>query len=828
MKRAEKAGIWKNFFYLLAAICIGYSLTVCMLYFHVFPDQVDTDTYGHLFKINYLYHALKQGNLYPVYTEYWYNGMELFRYWPPFSYYVVAGLQFVTNGNVVSAFCVFAGVVYVINMMGWFLFGRDEKRLGISFVLGNLYFFCPDNLRVFMAEGNIPRIFITSLLPVVFYLVWQVLEYGKVRKIIPLIAVMWVITATHYMIAAMAGISIFLFCFIHGITYRRWKETAEITVGLILAYLSAGIFLIPGVTGGGLMSQTSDASVATSSNWAQEAWKSLNPFYRVEGGSWSSFYFGLAIFVILILGVIAANKQTCAGFLTTILIFLSTTTVAAAIIRLLPFSQVLWMQRFVPMAMCTFFLALLFWKRLRKTALWIFIGMLLLDTGFSAYLTVTPQTVPEEAYMEQKMNDILLPEAKNLTQNRFGILDNSLWGAMPSYALSEDMDYGGTACSFGWAYQGAKTMENIVRINEATQNGFYTYAFDRLLELGDDVILVSKELVNEEEEDALLEASARVGYQLVDENENAWLFQIPDVNQTFGIVKNYQNLAIGENAGEICYIYPQFGLGDSNVLEDYSLEQLTRYQKLYLSGFQYEDKSAAENLLRQVSEAGVQIYIDMQHIPVNKLTGKAEFLDVYAQHIEFTEKFPILSTNNGSQFKLDFQTIGYKVWNTVYITGASENLKTAYYDNATNLAYVAQNGDSNITFLGFNPVYYYQQDRIPELLTFLNEVFGEEPEQAVASEIVPITVTYEPGQVTVCAEEDNVNSGIAALDCFHAEEETPITIKNNLITVSRGITRLKVTYTGLLPGIISSVTGIVGSIIYGIWLCRKSHQRKEV
>lgn len=827
MRRTEKAGIWKGIFYLLAVICVGFGLTICMQKFHIFPDQVDTDTYGHLFKINYLYHALKEGDVYPIYTEYWYNGMELFRYWPPFSYYVVAGLQFITKGNVISAFCAFAGVVYVINVIGWFLFGRDERRFLLSFALGNLYFFCPDNMRVFMAEGNIPRIFITSLLPATFYLVWQVLEYGKVRKILPLIAVMWVITATHYMIAAMTGISIFLFCVIHGMMHRRWQETAEITVGLVLSYLAAGIFLLPGLTGGGLTSQTSEASVATSSHWAQEALKSVNPFYRVDGGSWSSFYFGLVIFIILVLGVIAANKRTGAGFGTTLLIFLSTTTVAASIIRLLPLSQVLWMQRFVPMAMCTFFLSLFLWKQLRKAVLILFIVMMLLDTGFTAYLTVAPRAETEETYMTQEMDDILLWEAKELTKNRLGIVDNSLWGAMPSYALSENMDENSVAYSFGWAYQGAKTMENIVRINEAAQNGFYTYAFDRLLELGDDVILVSKELIEEDEQDALQAAASKVGYQLVDENENAWLFKLSDIEQTFGIVKQYKNLAIGENAGEICYIYPQFGQGDSNVLEDYSLEELTQYQKLYLSGFQYEDKDTAENLLRQASEAGVQIYIDMQHIPLNKLTGKAEFLGVYAQHIEFTEKFPILSTDNGSQFKLDFQTIGYAVWNTVYLSGASENLKTAYYDNATNLAYVARDGDPNITFLGFNPVYYYQQDPMPELLTFLNEVFAEEPEQIAASRIVPITVTYEPGQVTITAPEDDVNSGIAALDCFHAEEGSKVVSKNNLLTVSKGRTILQVSYTGLLAGAICSAMGLAGSIFYGIWIFKNKDRKKN-
>lgn len=129
--------------YLGLAVVFGVLFSWYLYATHSFPRNVDTDTFGHLFKINYLYESLKKGVLYPIYTEYWYNGMELFRYWPPLSYYVMAVFQFVTHGNVLNAFYIFVGFVYILNMLGWFLFGRKEQNLVMAFLVGNLYFFVP-------------------------------------------------------------------------------------------------------------------------------------------------------------------------------------------------------------------------------------------------------------------------------------------------------------------------------------------------------------------------------------------------------------------------------------------------------------------------------------------------------------------------------------------------------------------------------------------------------------------------------------------------------------------------------------------------------------
>jgi len=417
----------------------------------------------------------------------------------------------------------------------------------------------------------------------------------------------------------------------------------------------------------------------------------------------------------------------------------------------------------------------------------------------------------------------LLDEAMELTKNRLSILDISNFGAIPSWYFSKDMDESSVLYSFGWAYQGAHTIDNIVSINEALQGGFYEYVFDRSLELGDDTILISKKLVPEENVEKMKSVASQMGFTLYDENKNVWLYHLDEAKGTFGVVKKYRNLAMGEHAQNICYIYPQFQYAENHCLDEYTIDELAQYEKIYLSGFTYHDKKDAEELLRQLSEKGVKIYIDMQHVPENKLTGKSEFMGVYAQYIAFTEKFPVLSVNNGSQFKLDFRTAGYNRWNTVYISGVSERVKDAYYDDVTKLTYVARNGDPNITFMGFNLVHYYFSCMLPDLLTFLNEVFEEQPGEIVHNELVPLEITYEPDQVIIKSQQDQVITGISNLDCFVPADGNEKMEYRNLLVVNSGTTVYDVKYADFKLGLVVTIIGIIAYIFFWRYI-RKSQE----
>ena len=147
------------------------------------------DIHGHLFKSDLMYNEIKNGNYFPLYTPYWYNGLQPFRYWPPLPYYFMAFLQFIFDGNVMNAYLGFIWASFTIGGIGWLLFGRKINRPVLGLLFAVTWFFMPDNLRVFFGEGNLPRMFITMLLPYIIYFLWQFVFYRKKGMVFPLIIV---------------------------------------------------------------------------------------------------------------------------------------------------------------------------------------------------------------------------------------------------------------------------------------------------------------------------------------------------------------------------------------------------------------------------------------------------------------------------------------------------------------------------------------------------------------------------------------------------------------------------------------------------------------
>ena len=57
------------------------------------------DTMCHIYKGDVLYHSIRQGNWYPLYDSFWYNGVQMMRYWAPLPVYFLAFCQALAGGN---------------------------------------------------------------------------------------------------------------------------------------------------------------------------------------------------------------------------------------------------------------------------------------------------------------------------------------------------------------------------------------------------------------------------------------------------------------------------------------------------------------------------------------------------------------------------------------------------------------------------------------------------------------------------------------------------------------------------------------------------------
>ncbi len=807
-------------------ICVGlvlfFALSFCISYITYktghFPQG--NDIYGHWFKTNVLYHSIKEGVLFPTYTPLWYNNIDLFRYWPPLSYYVLAFIMLFCGGSFEVAYPVYLGVMCFVGASGWLLFGKRENRGWLSVAIGCLYFFVPDNMRVMFSEGNMPRMIITAILPYLFFFVFDYVKYKNKKSFIFVPVFVGLALFSHVMISAMIGIAAFLVLLIYAITNKTWKRSLTILVYMALSYIAMGIVLVPSLTGG-IVTQNSSASVATSADWSQNLLITLNPLAHLK--DFGLFYFGLSIFFVVLIGLFIKNKEVKPFFLSSLIILISTSTILVRFISLLPLSQVFWMQRFVPIALVFFFMGMIYWTKCKKTVLFVFWVLISLDSiSMVQYLNPAYELNTNDCTLKNYSEfeaDYLLNEAKELATNRVSFLDLSSTNSYPSYFFSKDME-NSIPYMFGWAYQGAHTEKEIVRINEALEYGFYDYALDRSVEMGCDTIVVKRDEIGKafgnssREEELFLASADKLGYSLVKQNEFAYLlkYNLPEGIRTFGTITKYENIAIGDSAHYITYLYPSFGMGESIVLDDYEYDELIKYKKIYLSNFTYNNKEKVEKILTELSNNGVDIYIDMNNIPQNLFTGKKEFLGVYSQFVTFTESFPIITMQNGSEFKLPMNTSKYEQWYCSYLSEVYFNKRGSFFQDERPLFYYGTSENERIHFIGFNLLYYCVENRNEDLTAFFDEIFrlrnGETPDR----EVVKTDVNYSYTGLTITTDRDNVNTGLAYLDGF--KTESSITEKHHMMVVNKGTTTIKSTYPYFAEGIIVSLFGITLLIVF--------------
>lgn len=772
------------------------------------------DTYGHIFKADILYQSIKKGNLYPLFTEYWYNGIQPFRYWAPFSYYVLAIFQFVSGGDPIKAYIIFIGAVFFVGGLGWLLWGMKSKRIFIALIIGILWFFLPENLRVLFFEGNIPRVVITTLIPYLFFFLWEFVHYEKKSAIIPMTIFMALIILTHLMVGAMIGITTFVFLAIYSAVLKKFLKSSQVIIAMLLAFAICGIWLYPALKGG-LVSMDSGATSEVMKSLSTPFTMSLNPFIRLGSrAGLGYFYYGLSIIVVSVLGIVLSSKKSLPGFITVIIVFLGTTTAFIPVLIKLPLNQLLWMMRFTPIAYGIFMLSLFNWTKCKKRFMVIFLIILIADGSLSFRFSLYPKG---KSFNVQTVMD----EAKRITKQRIALLDSSLFESYPSFYIISNGKK--VSYSYGWAWQGASTAKNIVLLNTALENGYYNYMFDRSLELGCDTVIIRKDSLKKGKRsfDKINSAAELSKFKLDMETGDAYIFH-RDTPKNFGVITNYSGLCIGRSSEQIPLQYPSFEIGKSQNIEDYTIDELRKYKIIYLSDFSYNDRNKAEEMLSKLSSMGVKIIIDMNKIPADAVTKSMTFMGVTAQPISFNNKMPDLFFNEQKYTSVNFDK-KYKNWNTVYLQDLPEVQGMAWI-KSKKLAFAGKGvgENKNITYVGFNLMFHAMQDDDAGAVSIMNLVLGNSSSILPERKIEPISVKYNNNSFSINSPKDNLNTTIAYLDSYSSTSK--ISNKENLLNVEKGQTSIKVIYPYLTDGILVSLIGLTGFGILLVFI----YKRREI
>lgn len=153
-----------------------------------------------------------------------------------------------------------------------------------------------------------------------------------------------------------------------------------------------------------------------------------------------------------------------------------------------------------------------------------------------------------------------------------------------------------------------------------------------------------------------------------------------------------------------------------------------------------------------------------------------------------------------------------EVWGTV----KDEEWELPFYGTVKN---------ENIVMIGLNLTYYYgltEDEGVGKLLSHAMDLNSDElPER----EIVPYTVQYGSDRITVTADRDDVNTGLAYHDSFTSDQD--IYSKNHLTYVKSGTTVISLKYPYLNRGIAVTVTAALFILIYTVHKRRLQTEQPE-
>lgn len=770
-----------------------------------------SETMGFLYKGDVFYQALKNGNIFPLYDSMSYNGVELLRYSAPVPMYFLALCQWIAGGSPLNGYLFFVGILFFLEAFVWLYLGKQKNRAVLGTFLGVLWFFMPNNLYVLFMEGNLARALCMVILPLFVCSIYDYISVGKRRNLAKGILTFGLLSLCDIEYVVMIAIVVVAFGIIYGILFHQWKRFGIVLFALVLAVMLTALWTVPY-----LIATMDMSNVEIMQKYFQNILVTLNPMERYHSMN-RYYYFGLAAAVLAVFGMFFSPKKNIPGFLISILLLLSTTASMYDVMQFIPGKDYLLMCQYISLALCIILLSFLSWKTLRKPIVIVLCIALLADVVPSLnliYGTLSGVTVSER--FDEQDTTSLIKKAKEVSEQRIAMFDGSELETMGGYLVSAYGD--GKPAAFGVDWTATATRTNLAQLNRALEEGFYLYLFDRCKEMGNDTVLikVSQVDVYSAPIENLDTAAKAVGYELVDSNEFYRLYDM-DIKGNWGTVTKYPAIGIGTKASSIMLGFPSVKEAATTNINDFTFEELSQYELIYLSRFTYDDKEKAEELILKLSKAGVKIIILADGIPEDEASHTKGFLGITSNNISFTNGYPLLDTTVGV-LDGEFFPSGYGEWNTVYVTGLDEVYGTVREDEV-DLSFCGTVKNENIVVVGLNLIDYYALTQDETIGAFLSDVMDFPTEKLPEREIVPLTFRYDNDVISIIAESDNVNTTLAYHDMFRSEQT--LEAHNNLLYVNSGKTEITMCYPYFYQSIVVSLIGF--GLLIGLFWWLKRH-----
>jgi len=717
--------------YLMAAVII--CLVALGSYHQILWPAVEqrypwgSDSWGHLFKADNLYEEIQKGNFYPQFTEYWYNGVQPFRYWAPLPYYVLAGLRALT-GDIFSAGNLYLFLCALFGALCWLLLSR---RMGLwpSMMAGIIWLLWQDNVRVAFSEGNLPRVLATALLPLLFALFLRLSDQRRSYfTVIATVIVIQLCVLCHAMIAAVYCVCLALFAlFLWVMQGTNARDFVGSIITLAVGLVSSGWWLLPSLTGGitGI-----DADAVKEIVQFIPAAISLNPWYRFT--NIETFYWGVAL--IAALGITLASWKSrppwarSAALVGLILVVITFPLVRALYITL-PLSHLMWPLRFSSVGALAIIAAGFTINPSEQPRGWLkspYVSGLLIVALFISLALDNVVSFRLLAHTGTKPFDII-QSADYIKRDpgwRVATIDLSQLGSAPSYAFSELYSLEQV---FGWAWQGAVTSRNIMLLNTGLEKQYYPFLFCSCVDLGATDLVVKDDVITDVA--AFGNAGQKAGY--VRQNKFAGISVWRNISTPYMVEKKPDCLVIGKYAGTVAVQFPEVEMGVSPYIDSYSPDKLREYSQVILTGATWKSKKKAEDVVTAYASGGGKVFVELAGMPENVLAKQPEFLGVYGEAVTTHKEVDVIGQD--SRYVLYPVMQKATEWKAYVPMGLDHvDMSFSYYGNqAPVLGYKLINGQK-IWFVGYNIIYHSfctgttgSQELVARILSLKTTYYGD-------------------------------------------------------------------------------------------------------
>ena len=777
-----------------------------------------SETMFHVYRGDLLYKSLANGDGYPLYDRFWYNGIEPMRYRMPLSAFLFAICEAFAAGDVFKGYIIYVIMIFLLGLLSFTVCGFLKKRPVIGLLLGCIWFFVPNNIYTLFVEGSLSRSLAYGFLPLLLFGVYEFLEDGRVRYLCISAGSLFLIILSDLEFAAMTVISLVVFLVVYRFFHRKRRRIFKVLCLIPLVYLMAGIVIYPYMKGS-MAPENADYA----RRFFQNILISLNPLYRIRDSK-EAVYFGLSLLVVAVLGTLASNRSSAPGFINAIIILVLSGTLAYPVLQIMPGSEKYLMLRYFSLAMAFIMLGILYWNKLKKWVLAVFLLLICVDIVPSLiWLLGSGDNTQPRYRLSELYENSYIRQAQEICKDRIALFDLSTLGAKGAFLVS---DFGTPSMSiFGSDWQCSATSNNTKRLNSAMGDEYYDYMFDRCVEMGADTVIIQKAqaVYGEKSLVKLDRAAERLGYDILYENSDYMLYHL-DVDGLYGTITDYDAIGIGYSAYSLSFAFPNIKEAGDDYLDHYSYDFLKDFGTVYLSGFYYDNKEAAEELVLKLAENGVRVVILADGIPEDRESRSKTFLGVTCNVIQFENGYPILYTRDFGEMDCDLFPKGYSKWVTYYLNGMKD-VRGTISDNSVELAFCGTGQNENICYIGLNiPFYYYltQDDNAGKLMQW---VMGMEPGQLPERQILPLEIDFMSRGMIINSEEDYVNTALAYHDIFRSDRG--LYMDNNMLVVREGQTIINFVYPYFKEGIIMSSVGLLLLTGY-LWYMHRGNVKELV